>query len=52
MQIHKTYIHMNGFALGLGLKRRLRATPKVSLQRLGFLSPFGQKTDMILTIIV
>ena len=25
---NKTFIHMNGFALSLGLKRRLRATRK------------------------
>ena len=29
---NKTYIHINGFALGLGLKRRLRATRKWAIE--------------------
>ena len=29
---NKTYIHMNGFVLGLGLKRRLRATQKWAIK--------------------
>ena len=31
LHANKTYIHMNGFALGLSLKRGLRATWKWSI---------------------
>ena len=35
---NKTYTHMNGFALGLGLKRRIRATRKWAIHFVGVIS--------------
>ena len=32
LKLNKTYIHMNGLALGLGLKRRLRVTRKWAIR--------------------
>ena len=46
---HKTYIHTNGFALGLGLKRRLRKTRKCAIKKPGkqleTINPLVNKTN-------